>query len=433
MNTTLWKIIPLLLLVGIALSACGPADSLEAKSDQTRVMAPQVPVDTMHALVEGNNLFAIDLYHALRTEGSNLLYSPYSISLALAMTYGGARGATESQMASTLHFDLPQETLHAAFNQLDLELAERSEVDEEGAQPIQLDIANAIWAQRDYAFLPEYLDLLALNYGAGIHQSDFNTRADETAEEINQWVSDRTHERIQDIISPGALGELTRLVLVNAIYFKADWMIPFDVMDTQLAPFNLLDGTEIQVDMMAKYFELPYYAGSLSGGIGYQAVRLPYADNMVVMEIIVPDRGQFEAFEAALDWQTLEAILGGMHRMDVHLKMPKFTFRSAFALAGPLQAMGMPDAFDPNLADFSSMDGTRNLNIDSVIHQAFVAVDETGTEAAAATVVEIVEVSMQIPEPEIIELTIDRPFIFLIRDLSSGQILFAGRVLNPAQ
>ena len=204
MNTNILKWIAMLILGVVCLAGCAPV-STEAKSDQARVVNPDVPADQLDALVDGNNRFAIDLYHALRAEEGNLLYSPYSISLALAMTYGGARGDTAAQMAQTLHFDLPQEELHAAFNQLDLGLAQKSEVDEEGAQPIQLDIANAIWAQQDYAFLPEYMDLLALNYGAGIHQSDFKTRADETAEEINLWVSDQTHERIQDILEPGDL------------------------------------------------------------------------------------------------------------------------------------------------------------------------------------------------------------------------------------
>mgnify|MGYP001032177666 FL=1 len=430
MNTTLSKLIPLVLLVGICLAACGQG-GMEAKSDQARILEPQVPAGELQALVSGNNTFALELYQSLRTQDGNLLYSPYSISLALAMTYGGARGETEAQMAQTLHFDLPQADLHAAMNKLDLALEQKSEEDEDGNQPVQLDIANAIWGQQDHPFLPEYLDLLALNYGAGIHLSDFATQAEKTAEEINLWVSDQTHERIQDIIQPNALGETTRLILVNAIYFNADWNTPFDPEYTHLAPFYLLDGGESQVEMMFNHLELSYEAGSTSGGIGYQVVRLPYTNRSLVMEILIPDQGQFSAFEAALDWQTLETILGGTHREDVLLNMPKFTFRSSFALVGPLVSMGMLDAFDPILADFSGMDGRQGLTISDVIHQAFVAVDEVGTEAAAVTVVEM-ETAEAPMEYEPIELTIDRPFIFLIRDLSSGQILFIGRVLNPA-
>jgi serpin B len=430
MDTTLSKLIPVLLLVGLCLAACGQG-STEAKSDQARILAPDVPAGELNTLVSSNNTFALDLYQELHSSGGNLLYSPYSISLALAMTYGGARGETEAQMADTLHFNLPQADLHAAMNKLDLALEQKSEEDEDGNQPVQLDIANAIWGQQDHPFLPEYLDLLALNYGAGIHLSDFATQAEKTAEEINLWVSDQTHERIQDIIQPNALGEGTRLILVNAIYFNADWNTPFNPEYTHAAPFYLLDGGETQVDMMYERLELPYQAGSTSAGIGYQVVRLPYINRSLAMEILVPDQGQFSAFEAALDWQTLGAILGGFHIEDVRLHMPKFTFRSSFSLVGPLISMGMLDAFDPNLADFSGMDGTQGLTVSDVIHQAFVAVDEEGTEAAAATVVEMVTSAAPM-EDEPIELTIDRPFFFLIRDLSSGQILFFGRVLNPA-
>jgi serpin B len=425
MNKTLFRLIAMLILVGVALSGCAPV-STEAKSDQTRVLEPAVPADALDALVGGNNTFALSLYQSLRSSNDgNLFYSPYSISLALAMTYGGARGETEAQMAQALHFDLTQEELHAAFNRLDLDLARSGEADDEDFEPMQLNIANAVWAQQDHPFLPEYLDLLALNYGAGVHLADFTTQADPTAREINRWVSDQTNDRIQDIISPGTLDELTRMVLVNAIYFKADWMNQFDADDTEEAPFYLLDGSDVTVDMMSN----DVYASYLRGET-YQAVELLYAGGTAAMDIIMPDEGQFAAFEAALDWGTVEVILDGLQRTDLQLEMPKFTFRSQFALAEQLAALGMRDAFDRDLADFSAMDGLRDLYIGSVIHQAFVAVDEEGTEAAAATVVIMMMASMPVSE---VELTIDHPFFFLIRDLSSGQILFAGRVLNPGQ
>jgi len=426
MNKILWKLIPILLLAGIVLSACSPAVSSEAKSDQARVLAPQVPAETLDALVGGNNTFALDLYQSLRTADGNLFYSPYSISLALAMTYGGARGDTEAQMARTLRFDLPQEALHPAFNQLDLDLAQSGETAEKDeTQRMQLNIANAVWAQQDYPFLPEYLDLLALNYGAGLHLADFVTQAEPARKEINDWVSDRTEERIKDILGPGVLDALTRMVLVNAIYFKADWMDQFDANDTEDAPFYLLDGSDVTVDMMSNDVYAPYLRGE-----NYQAVELQYAGGTAAMDIIMPDEGQFAAFEASLDWATVDSILSGMQSTDMQLQMPKFTFRSQFALADKLAAMGMPSAFAPGSADFSGMDGSRDLYISSVIHQAFVAVDEEGTEAAAATIVVMTLSAMPVSE---IQLTIDHPFIFFIRDLSSGQILFAGRVLNPGQ
>lgn len=429
MITTFSKLLPIILLC-LSLAACAPA-SIEAKSDQARILEPQVPADTLDALVSGNNAFALDLYQSLRTSGGNLFYSPYSISLALAMTYGGARGETEAQMADALHFDLAQADLHAAFNQLDLTLVQSTEAEDEDQQlPMQLDIANAVWAQQDHPFLPEYLDLLALNYGAGIHLADFTTQAEPTRREINDWISDQTQERIQDILSPGDLDALTRMVLVNAIYFKADWQVQFDADDTHEAPFTLLDGSQVQVDMMSNTLHLSYGAGETAGGEHYQAVELPYAGGNAVMDIIVPDQGQFAAFDSGLDLPALETILSGMQSRELMLEMPKFTFRSQFALSEQLAGLGMTDAFDPSVADFSGMDGRRDLFISDVIHQAFVAVDEEGTEAAAATVVIMKLTGLPFPE---FQLTIDRPFIFLIRDLSSGQILFIGRVLDPGQ
>ncbi|MBM3153454.1 MAG: serpin family protein [Chloroflexi bacterium] len=423
------KIIPLinllafLALAGAVLSACGPA-APTVRSEKERVTAPVVPGGDSAALVDGNNAFALDLYQALRATDGNLFYSPYSISMALAMTYGGASGNTAAQMAEALHFDLAQEALHPAFNLLDLNLAQGADDPAGDLQPLELKIANAVWAQQEHPFLVEYLDLLALNYGAGIHPADFTTQAELVRKEINRWVSDQTNDRIRDILAPGTLDALTRMVLVNAIYFKADWQSPFDANDTYDAPFHLLDGTETQVEMMSNDgLYIPY-----ADGENYQVVELPYAGGTAVMDIIVPDEGSFDTFDAALDWETLEAILASLQPVDLSLRMPKFTFTSQFSLSVQLAGMGMTDAFDPAAADFSGMDGLRDLYISNVIHQAFVAVDEKGTEAAAATAVIMTLTSMPMRE---LELTIDRPFFFLIRDLSSGQILFAGRVLNP--
>ena len=328
-------------------------------------------------------------------------------------------------MADVLHFDLPQAELHPAFNRLDIDLEGSSEPENEDVQPMQLSIANAIWGQEGYPFLPEYLDLLALNYGAGINLADFTTRAEPTRKEINQWVSDQTEERIQDLLAPGVVDATTRMVLVNAIYFLADWEQQFDANNTYQVPFYLLDGTDVQVDMMSDQMALPYLRGE-----NYQAVELPYAGGSAVMDIIMPDEGQLAAFESALDWSKLEGILSNLQGVDLRLRMPKFTFSSQFDLAKVLAGMGMPDAFCAGAADFSGMDGSGGLCISAVIHQAFVAVDEEGTEAAAATAVVMEEAAMIYNG---LELTIDHPFFFLIRDLGSGQVLFVGRVLNPGQ
>jgi serpin B len=338
------------------------------------------------------------------------------------MTYAGARGETAQQMADTLRFLLEQERLHPAFNWLDAELAKRGQ----GAQGkdgkgFRLNIVNAIWGQKDYEFLPDFLDVLAENYGAGLRILDFITEAEKSRLTINDWASDQTEGRIKDLIPPGAIDEWTRLVLTNAIYFNAAWKYPFDEKMTADGPFYLLDGGQVTVPMMRQAESFGY-----TGGEGYQAIELPYDGDELSMVILLPASGNFEAFERELQAQQVNDIISGLQPTRVTLTMPRFKFVSQFSLKDTLARMGMPDAFSPDDADFSGMTGNPELFISDVVHKAFVAVDEAGTEAAAATAVIVATTSM----PG--EVTIDRPFIFLIRDIKTGAILFVGRVLNPA-
>ena len=393
------------------------------QSDKERITSPNVPEGDMAALVGGNSTFAFDLYQALRGEEGNLFYSPYSISLALAMTYGGARGETEQQMADTLNFILSQNDLHSAFNGLDGELNQRGEgAKGKDGEGFRLNIVNAIWGQEDYEFLSEYLDLLAENYGAGLRVLDFINEPEESRIIINDWVSEQTETRIKDLIPQGAINILTRLVLTNAIYFNAAWNSPFEEGATADGIFHLLDGSEVTVPMMKQTESFGYTVGD-----GYQAVELHYDGRELSMVILLPHADQFEAFEAAMDSQQVAEIISELKRARIALAMPKFEFESEFGLKKTLAGMGMPIAFSDS-ADFSGMNGRRDLAITDVIHKAFVAVDEEGTEAAAATAVIIGETSMP-AEP--IEVTLDHPFIFLIRDIETEAILFVGRVANP--
>jgi serpin B len=414
-----------ILVLSIVLSACGAPPANLAKSNLRRIASPDIPVNDYRALVEGNNAFALDLYQTLRSQGGNLIFSPFSISLALAMTYAGARGETESQMAETLHFDLPQGHLHPAFNALDQELATRREAKADEEELLQLNIANAVWAEQSYPFLQEYLDLIASNYGAGIPLADFINQFETVRKEINGWVFDQTQEKIKDLLPEGVLNSNTRMVLVNAIHFKADWLSQFDANDTYDSPFHLLDGTEVTVEMMHQGMNVPYYRGD-----GFQAVELPYAGDTASMVILVPDEGNFEAFDSSLNSGLLDESINGMQPTSLMLALPKFTFESAFDLADALKFMGMLDAFDPENADFSGMTTRKDLFVSDVVHKAFVAVDEEGTEAAAATAV-IIEATGALLHD--VTLTIDRPFLFIIRDKPSRQLLFIGRVLNPTQ
>ncbi len=413
--------------LSILLTACTPMPSSSvALSSLKRVEDPAVPQSDEAALVQGNNAFALDLYRSLRSGDGNLAFSPYSLSLALAMPYAGARGSTEAQMAQALHYTLPQDRLHPAFNRLDLDLSQEAKPSSGSEQPLQLKIANAVWAEQTFKFLQAYLDLIAQNYGAGIQLADFLHQPEAVRQQINNWVSGQTNNKIKDLIPGGALDDSTKMVLVNALYFKADWQDPFDPTDTRDAPFNLLDGSQVTTRQMSEQlYGLPYAAGD-----GYQAVELPYQGNTAAMDLIVPDSGKFGDFEASLDAQKLDSILGSMAPTTLKLALPKFTFRSSFDLGAKLNDLGMTDALDPNRADFSGMTGKPDLYITKVLHQAYVAVDEKGTEAAAASAVIMGPTSAMLPPQQ---LVIDRPFIFLIRDLKSGQILFVGRVLDPTK
>ncbi len=425
MKNITFKLFSSAIILSAILAACSPAASINmAESNKSREMNPSTNGDGINNLVDGNNAFALDMYNALRSENGNLILSPYSISLALAMTYAGARGETEAQMAQVLHF-APQNELHPSFNALDLELEKDPINLDKDQEPLQLNIANAVWAEQTFSFLPEFLDTIAINYGAGVSLTDFKNQPNQERVTINNWVSDQTEDKINDLLPDGSITTDTRMVLVNAIYFKADWLDQFDANHTGDFPFNLLDGTQVNVPTMGQGMSIPYMQGD-----GYAAVELPYAGDTAAMDIIVPDAGRFEEIESALTSDMFNEIIGNMNQTTLMLNLPKFKFESPFSLSNALSQLGMVDAFDSDLADFSGMTGKQDLYIGDVIHKAFVAVDEEGTEAAAATAVIMEGVTAIMYD---VSLKIDRPFIFVIRETVNGQILFIGRVLNPAQ
>jgi serpin B len=417
-------------MIVASMSGCAPQAPADGtvradvvQSDKHRQTPPALQDAQVPKLVAGNSDFAFDLYSLLFDEESNLFYSPYSISLALALTYAGAGEQTAQQMAEALHFTLAQNRLHPAFNALDVALATRGEqLDPD--QRFRLRIANALWGQQDYAFLAAFLDQLAENYGAGLRVLDFVGEPDASRQTINEWVLQQTEDKIKDLLPPGSVSPDTRLVLSNAIYFNASWMYAFEEEVTQDGSFYLLDGGQVTVPMMAQSERLGYAAGE-----GYQAVELPYLGGELSMVILLPAEGTFQDWATSLDAAQLAAIASDMQRMQVQLTMPRFTFESGFELKNALMQLGMTDAFSGS-ADFSGMTGQRGLFISDVYHKAFVAVDEEGTEAAAATAV-VMELTAAPAQP--IEVRVDRPFVFLIRDIETGAILFLGHVVSPAQ
>ncbi len=419
-------IIALCFIVTSLLSGCedGPQPTEERAT-------PSAKGADLADLVDGNSAFAFELYKNLAAEDGNLFFSPYSISLALAMTYAGARGETQRQIADTLHFLLPQDGLHSAFNDLDLRLASRgggtSDGDDNGG--FQLNIANAVWGQRDHEFLEAFLDVLAENYGASVRPVDFVGAPEESRLMINDWVADQTEDRIKDLIPPEVIDALTRLVLTNAIYFNASWLHRFPKNSTRVRPFHLLDGGEVKVPMMSRTAGFGYTSGE-----GYEVVDMPYRGVEMSMTVLLPDEGRFKEFEHSMDTELLGRILDNIEKQNVQLTMPKFEFESQFALAETLKVMGMPDAFDEWTSDFSGMDGRSCqvgddpcLFIQDAIHKAFVSVDEEGTEAAAAT--GLIVQAQSIP----VSVSVDRPFIFLIRDRATDTILFLGRMESATE
>jgi serpin B len=429
MNMVMKKCL-LFLLVVVALSgltACNQAVSASyVQSNQPRDTSPSVAQADLATLVDGNSAFAFDLYQAVKGNDANILYSPYSISLALAMTYAGARNETENEMANVLHFALPQDGLHSAMDSLDLTLRSRGQ----GAQGtngegFKLNIANAIWGQEGYQFQQAFLDVLAENYGAGLRIVDFKSAPEQSRLTINNWVSNQTSDKINDLIPQGSITTLTRLVLTNAIYFDAAWASPFNKQQTQDGTFCLLDGSDVTVPMMRQTEALNYAEGD-----NYQAVEIPYDGNQLSMLILLPKAGQLTSFEASLNSQTVNSIINELASEEVALTMPKFQFDSSFSLKSTLSAMGMPQAFQPEVADFSGMTGNQDLFISDVVHKACISVNEAGTEAAAATGVIVGTTAMPVAT---VQLTIDHPFIFAIRDMATGTILFMGRVENPTQ
>ncbi len=402
------------------LSMCSSAETQAlSSSDTPRIINPDVNEEDLRELASGNSCFAFDLYRVLGGDEGNIFFSPYSISAALAMTYAGAEGATETEMAHVLNFSLPENRLHPSFNLLDHRLTASAEED----STFSLHIVNTLWGQTGYTFLPEFLGVLAANYGAGITLLDFSDNAELCREIINEWVMEQTEGKIADLIPRDLLSSATKLVLTNAIYFNAQWLFQFDEMGTHDRSFNLIDGEQVTVPIMSQTEHF-----SITMGDGYMAVELPYSNRRTSMLIIVPDEDHFFEVEDRLGNDLISEITDNLRDENLYLSMPRFETVSAFQLEDALSDMGMESAFDMS-ADFSGMDGTLSLYIASVIHKAFVSVDENGTEAAAATAV----IMQKVNGESSVEFIVDRPFIYLIRDRGTGTILFIGRVLNPLE
>ncbi len=386
-------------------------------------LAPGVTMQQKNAIVEAGNRFALELYAQLRAREGNLFLSPYSIATALTMTYAGARGETAAQMARVLHLPAEEAQLHRAVAAL------KDEIEGAGAaEGCELSIANALWGQKGFDFLAGFLGLLQDSYGARLTELDFAGNAEGARRTINDWVEEQTSGKIKDIIAPGVLGPLTRLVLTNAIYFKGDWTEPFKEERTRDEPFWTSAEDSADAPMMHQTKDFQY---GESGEC--QALLLPYAKGRLAMLVLLPkERDGLAKLEGGLKVEGVRQWLARLRKREVELSLPRFKLTSQFALGDPLREMGMGDAFALPPADFSGMDGRKDLFISAVIHKAFVDVNEEGTEAAAATAVTMVLGAAVAPEPPVV-FRADHPFLFFIVERRSGSILFMGRLSDPAE
>ncbi len=390
------------------------------------------------------NQLAVDLHRRLATGNENLCVSPYSIESALAMTFGGADGQTRTEMARVLHFPSDGDAVQASFASLQRSLEEMStktvELVKEAkrfggpSEPITLAIANRLFAQKGYDFRESFLTLVKQNYGAAFEPLDFVTDASGATQHINQWVADQTRDRIRDLIPAGALDETTRLVLANAIYLKAPWADPFSENATRPEPFHVHGGTPVDVPMMRKMDRHFGYAKRE----GFAAVSLPYVGSDLQFVILLPDNvNGLRALESKLTGNML-AGCAKLDTRDVDPSLPKFKLEPpTMALAKQFEALGMKTAFDQpqGSANFDKMAPRKPndyLYISQVFHKTFIAVDEKGTEAAAATAVAMMAgTALRSPPPPPIQVKIDRPFVYAIQHVPSGFCLFLGRVTDP--
>ncbi|OPZ64926.1 MAG: Serpin (serine protease inhibitor) [Firmicutes bacterium ADurb.Bin506] len=380
-----------------------------------------VDANDIAALVEANNSFALDLYSLAASRKGNLFFSPYSISSALAMTYAGARGNTAAQMEEVLHFGSAPELVHPAFSQLNAAFNARGKA-------YRLSVANALWAQNGFEFQRDFLATAKTYYGAGARIVDFAGNTESARLAINKWVEDNTEGKIIDLIAKGVLDPLTRLVLTNAIYFKGRWENEFRPEFTANAPFYLgtagAVGSTVDVPFM-RQVERFRYAHTQNA----QVLEMPYAGGDLAMLIVLPDEeSSITDVEASVKDGGLEPFIDSLAYRRVDVSIPRFKFVDEMSLKEYLMRLGMVDAFDDKLADFSAM-SDRRLYITQVLHKAFVEVNEEGTEAAAATAVVVGVKSAPVDMPVV--FTADRPFLFAIRDVATGSILFMGRMADP--
>ncbi|NLD98413.1 MAG: serpin family protein [Fibrobacter sp.] len=421
------------MLIGCSTTPTGPGtgnimEIKELRAENVSREIPDIQESHVKTLVKNNSAFAFDLYKQLtlmpEISGKNIFFSPFSISTALTMTFAGAEGQTESEMYAALRFTLVESEVHKVFNYLDNDLNNAGS----GNQQTSLSIINQLWGQFDWPFQKPFLEKLAKNYGAGINLLNFSGEPDSSRIIINQWVEEKTQDKIKNLLPEGSIDHATALVLTNVIYFLADWKMKFDPNLTKNSDFTMEDGKKITIPLMnLSEIDKKVKIRSVITDKSI-AVELPYAGNRFAMIAMLPKAGNLSVFEQSFDTTEFANICSGLDTTELRVVLPRFSFGTpSMKLKEPLQQMGMKVPFTDN-ADFSEMDGTRTLFIDNVYHKAFITVNESGTEAAAATAVVMNWESSR----KTYDFIGNRPFLYVIRDQKTGTILFMGRVMDPS-
>ncbi len=394
-----------------------PADAEAA--DESAPIVPMVPEADLKQAAQSNNAFALQLLEILRADNpdTNIIYSPVSIYTAFAMLYAGAEGETATQLSEVLQYDLSGERLHSTLAALEAILA----TDENNG--FTLNIANAIWGQEGTTYTIEFIDTMSRHYRTALQWLDFAGNPAGAADAVNQWVNQATNGKITSMVE--AFDPNTALVLANAIYFNADWVIPFDREATHSAAFTPSNGISTPAEMMTVTDGFAYAEGE-----AYQIVALPYAGGTTRMVVVLPAAGDLDRVEDSLTAEQLAAMLSDMDGAErqVTLTLPKFEVETTTDLVDVLGQMGLTLPFGSQ-ADFSGMNGEGGIAIDQAIHKAKITVDETGTEAAAATVIGVETLSAPV-EDEPVVMTVDRPFLYFIQDTQTGALLFVGRIVD---
>ncbi|WP_461865747.1 serpin family protein [Thermococcus sp.] len=415
------KAVVILLSIIVLASGCVTSPHSEtgshtAPSTSNDVISP-MRTPEVQGIADANNLFTLQLYRRLSVEnsGKNVFFSPFSIFIALAMTYEGARGKTAEEMENVLHLPDNASLRRDSFRTVLLEA--------ENPTALNLRIANALWVQKDFPIKEGYLNVIKRYYLGYVGSVDFKRNPRGAEEEINRWVKEQTNGRIKNLVS--GLSPLTRLIITNAVYFKANWSLRFNPSNTHNGTFTLSSGKTIVVPMMHRKGQFGYAETD-----DLQILEMPYegdVNHRFSMVVILPKKA--DDVEEKLTPQFIEKVMNSLTPQKVDVTIPKFKFETEYHLGKILQEMGIKDAFSDK-ADFSGI-SERPLAISDVIHKTFISVAENGTEAAAATAVILRAAAPPGEEQKYKVFKADHPFLFLIIDRESGMILFMGRLTDP--